>query len=622
MDNILEKKSFDANVSKLLNLVINSLYTNKDVSIRELISNAQDACEKLRYLSKFDSDAIKEIPTELKIQILLDKKSNILKISDNGIGMDRDNLLNNLGVIANSGTQQFLSTINQEKSKDDDLIGKFGVGFYSAFMVAKFVEVKSSKIGTHKTYKWSSDGLDSYSIEEIDEKMHGTEVSLNLKQEELKYLEHDYINSILEKYSSYLAFPITIKYLDDDDKFQEVDFTPKLPLWRKKKQDITEEEYTKFYKNISGFFDKPYLVIHNHHEGQIEFINLLYIPLENYLSPFSFDKKKHVKLYIDKCFIAEADAAILPNYLRFICGVIEISQNIISLNVSRENFQKDDPIIAKIKSVIVKKIFSELEKNKNNNFENYLLFWAKFGAILKEGIYEDSFMSKEILELCLFYSAIEKKMITLRNYVDKIKNDQKKQIFYLIGDDTEKLLLSPQIEGLISDGTDVLLMQDAVDSFIVSMVGNYDSMKFISAASVGLSSNKLGENIDNDETYTNLTKYFKDCLGDKVIDVKVSKKLISSPICLVTEKGGMDMKMERILINQGNNITKRSPKYLEINVNHPLIKKIHSHIMDNAMYEQSKDIVDILFYQALLIEGEEISHVKEFCDKVNKLIMS
>lgn len=613
------KKNFSANVSKLLDLVINSIYTNKEISIRELISNSVDACEKLKYLSQSDNSLMQD-RKDLKIEISIDKESSSLIFYDNGIGMSKEDLENNLGIIANSHTQKFCEMLKQKGDKKNNLIGNFGVGFYSIFMISDSVKVLSTKASENVCFCWSSNGLDHYTIDEVKDKVIGTKIIAKIKKGEEKYLEKRFIQEIVKKYSSYVPFPITL-FEKEKDSVSEQSLTDKVgALWDKNKTDVSDEEYKSFYNSISFLSsEEPWIILHNKNEGIIEFTNLLFIPLEKKSEVFYSpnNTKKKVKLYINKVFITDEDCEILPGYLRFICGVIDIVGDAVFLNISRENLQKDEESIRKIRGILIKRIINELNKKKKDSLPCYIKFWENFGVILKEGICEDSANAISILNLCLFFSAIKKKMITLRDYLNDFTQSEKK-IYYLIGQNAENLSLSPHIEGFLSKGIDVLLMKDSVDSFWTNMIREYDGIPLVSVASVGVQADQDNDN-QKEKDYNKLVDYFQKCLGNKIASVKISNKLVNSPVCLVVEKGAMDIQMERILINQ-KHISKRAPKSLEININHHIVKKINNYVEENNVCNQSKVLVNLLFDQACLIEGESIIDVDAFCKNINSLI--
>lgn len=613
-----EKKNFDAEVGKVLHLMIHSLYTNKEIFMRELISNSSDACDKLRYLGQTDSKLIKD-GADFKITIKVDKEAKTITIRDNGIGMNRDDLNENLGTIAKSGTQSFIDKLSGDSKKDSMLIGQFGVGFYSSFMIADQITVTSRKAGEDKVYTWYSDGKGEYTISDTDRNFtRGTEVVLHVKPEEETFIDHFRLKHIVKSYSDHIAMPIMFE--DEDGNENQVNSSS--ALWRRSKSEIKEEQYTEFYKSVSHATDDPWLTMHNKNEGMVEFTNLLYVPSTKTFDLFHPDRKCRVKLYIKRVFIADENVDIVPQYLRFLRGVVDSED--LPLNISRETLQHN-AVLEKIKKSITKRVLSELKKKKDNDFEEYLLFWNNFGGALKEGLCEVTSDHEKLLEVCIFRSALQDKMISLDEYIENCKGEDK-TIYYLSGDDPEKLRNNPQIEGFLSKGIDVLLFTDTVDDFWVNVNGQYKEVeiKSVTRSDIDLGDKtedtKDKQNSKEDESsHDELVKYFKDSLGSLVKDVKVSKKLSSSPACLAVGDGAMDIRMERYLIEQ-KQLTGATAKILEINPNHKIVVKISNEIGKKTKDEENKQLVHLLYDQACIIEGEPVSDAGAFSKRLNGLL--
>ncbi|EER22424.1 molecular chaperone HtpG, partial [Rickettsia endosymbiont of Ixodes scapularis] len=426
-----EKKKFDAEVGKILNLMIHSLYSNKEIFMRELISNASDACDKLRYLSQSNS-ALVAGDSNFKITVKVDKGNGQIIIRDNGIGMNKEDLIENLGTIARSGTANFLKSLSGDSKKDNMLIGQFGVGFYSSFMVADKVTVTSRKAGEDKVHVWESDGLGEYIVLDSDKEFtRGTEIVLHIKKEEDTFLDHFRLKHIVKSYSDHIAIPI---YFFDEAGNNEIQLNSASALWTRPKSEITEEQYKEFYKSLSYAVDDPWITMHNKNEGAIEFTNLLFIPSSKTFDLFHPDRKRRVKLYIKRVFISDENIDLIPSYLRFLRGVVDSED--LPLNISRESLQHNS-VLEKIKNAITKKVLGELRKKKEESPEEYNKFWANFGGALKEGLCEATTDHEKLLEVCIFRSALHNKMISLDEYIANFKEGQN-TIYYLSGDNPDK----------------------------------------------------------------------------------------------------------------------------------------------------------------------------------------
>ena len=613
-----EKKKFDAEVGKVLHLMINSLYTNKEIFLRELISNSSDACDKLRYLSQTDSGLVQDDP-DFKINISIDKEARTISIKDNGIGMNRADLQENLGTIAKSGTQGFIDQLSGDSKKDSQLIGQFGVGFYSCFMVADKVTVTSRKAGEDKVYVWESDGKGEYTISDSDREFaRGTEIVLHIKEEEGVYIDHFRVKHIIKSYSDHIAVPIF--FIDENNN--ETQINSSSALWTRNKSEIDEEQYKEFYKSVSYATDNPWLTMHNRNEGVVEFTNLLFIPSTKTFDLFHPDRKCRVKLYIKRVFIADENVDIIPQYLRFLRGVVDSED--LPLNISRETLQHN-AVLEKIKKAITKRVLSELAKKKESDRDDYLLFWNNFGGVLKEGLCEVTSDHEKLLEVCVFRSAIHNKMISLDEYIDNCKEEDK-TIYYLSGDDPEKLRNNPQIEGFISKGIDVLLFTDTVDDFWVNVNGRYKEieLKSVTRSDIdlgGKSDSKKDQNSEKESNSNNdeIIRYFKDTLGSLVKDVKISKKLTTSPACLAVSDGAMDIRMERYLIEQ-KQLVGASAKILEINPNHKIVLKIGAGLKKKDNQDENAALVHLLYDQACIIEGEPVPDAGAFSKRLNSIL--
>ena len=616
-----ETLAFGAETGKILNLMIHSLYTNKDIFLRELVSNASDACDKLRYLSLTNSDLVKE-DGELKITIKVDDKLRTITITDNGIGMNREDLIKNIGTIASSGTQKFIEQLSENNNQDMQLIGQFGVGFYSAFMVAEKVDVITKKAGEDTSFLWSSDGNGTYEIAEAKKNNHhkrGTSITLYLRKDLDEYLDKFKIKHIISTYSDHISIPIEW----EDEKGSE-SLNNGSALWKKAKAEITEDAYKSFYKSVSYQPDDPWMIMHNKNEGVVEFTNLLFIPSTKPFDLFHPDRKSRVKLYVKRVFITDEGAEIVPPYLRFLRGVVDSED--LPLNISRETLQHNS-MIAKIKKSLTKRVFSELKKKMSEERESYESFWNNFGAVIKEGLCESLDDKEQILDCCLFKSALTDKLISLNEYIENMKPSQK-FIYFLSGEQEEKLKNSAQLEGLLKHNIDVLLFVDTVDDFWVNVCIDYQGKELKSATRSGIDLDEIIENenpelaeknkkVQNSEENKELVDFFKTTLDKKISDAKISGKLVESPVVLSVAEGAMDIRMERYLKEQ-KQLAVTSAKILEINNQHPIVKKIQYLLKNDT--NQAAELVQILFDQACIIEGENIVDLTAFTRKINHYI--
>lgn len=610
-----KKRKFGAETSKVLKLVIHSLYKNKDIFLRELVSNSSDACDKLRFEAQKDSKLTGD-DTDLKIIIKADKEARTMSISDNGIGMDEEDLINNLGTIARSGTQEFIDKLGKEDDSSN-LIGQFGVGFYSSFMVADKVEVISRKAGEKQAYKWVSQGDGDFTVEETEKETRGTTITLYMREDQDDYLDKFRLQHIVKTYSDHVSIPI-IYVNDNPEPHEEAEeqFNTGTAIWMRQKSEITEEQYNEFYKTIAHQVDEPFLRLHGRAEGIIEYNYLLFIPTTKPFDLYHPDRMRRLKLFVRRVFIAEDNIDVIPRYLRFMRGVVDSED--LPLNVSRETLQ-ENPVIDKIRTSLTKKILGELKKKAEKKPEEYELFWKNFGPVLKEGLCESLENREQILGVCKFNSTNDEKLTSLDEYIERVGEEQK-EIYYLSGENLEAMRNSPQLEGFTKRGLEVLLFTDSVDDFWIQAGHKYKDKEFksVTRSDIDLGADEKSEDEDNktdSEELNKLIEHFKTELGESVKDVRVSKKLESSPVCLAIGEGDMDIKMERFLLEQ-KQLPQGSAKILEINPSHALINRM-SEMTD---MQEVGDLIHLLFDQALIQEGESISDIKAFSDRLNKFL--
>ncbi|MEI8394491.1 MAG: molecular chaperone HtpG [Rhodospirillaceae bacterium] len=603
-----ERLSFQAEVSRLLDIVAHSLYSEKEVFLRELISNASDACDRLRYAALTEPELSAEDPN-LAITLSADKEARTLTLSDNGIGMNRADLVDNLGTIARSGTSEFMNKLTGDAKKDIGLIGQFGVGFYSAFMVATKVEVFTRKAGETHCWHWSSDGRGEFTIGDATISVpRGTRVVLHLREGDDDYLEENRLESIVRKYSDHIALPI--RFISG----HEVKTLNKASaLWTRSKSEITAEQYKEFYHHVGHAFDEPWLTVHWRAEGKIEYTGLLFVPE---MKPFDlFDPKRahRVRLYVRRVFITEGVEGLVPGYLRFLRGVIDSED--LPLNVSREMLQHN-PMVAKIRSGIIRRVLGDLAKKAEDNAEEYTKFWDNYGAVIKEGLYEDFEHRDTLFKLLRLYSSEVPGLVSLEDYLGRMKEGQD-EIFVIQGDDREALLKSPQIEGFKARGVEVLLLTDPVDEFWIGSVGAYKDKKFKSVTRGGIDLGKIKASDAKEAAdaatpkaeegeLSILVALFKTALGDMVKDVRASQRLTDSAVCLIADDGDMDIHLERIL-RQHKQLNKTATRILELNPGHPLIRGLAAKAGEPGASDRMADLAWLLLDQARIVEGEPVS---------------
>lgn len=630
-----ETKQFKAESKRLLDMMINSIYTHKEIFLRELISNASDAIDKL-YFKSLTDDKVGMNKDDFKIEITADKENKVLTISDNGIGMTADELENNLGIIANSGSFKFKN--ENEKTDDVDIIGQFGVGFYSAFMVAKEVEVRSKAYGSDKAYMWKSSGADGYTIEECDKDSVGTEIRLTLKDDTEtecydEYLEASTIKELVKKYSDYIRFPIKMDVEktkrkadakeDDysDDAYETVieneTLNSMVPLWRKNKNELKPEDYNNFYKEKFFDYTDPLKYIHSKIEGTVTYDSLLFIPARAPFNFYSKDYEKGLQLYSSGVLISDKCADLLPDYFSFVRGLVDSAD--LSLNISREMLQHDHQLKTIAKS-IEKTIKSELKKMLNNEREKYEQFWKTFGIQIKFGVYDNYGRDKDAVEdLLMFTSSHENKLTTLDEYVSRMKEEQK-YIYYAAGDSVEKIQALPQTELLRDKGYEILYLTDNVDEFAVKVLMRHGDKEFrnVSEGDLGIDTEAEKEETKKlAEENKDMLSFITAALDGKVKETKISDKLKSHPVC-ISSSGQISLEMEKILNQNPQNEKVKSEKVLEINPNHKIFAAMQKLYGEDK--KKFKDYASILYDQALLIEGMQIEDPVEFSNKICALM--
>ena len=607
-----KKQKFKTEVSKLLDIVINSLYSEKYIFLRELISNASDACDKLRYYSLMKPDITKN-NGEFKIVITPNAEENTLTISDNGIGMNKDDLVNHLSTIAKSGTADFVNNAKDNGSVVD-LIGKFGVGFYSAFMVASKVEVVTRRAGEEQAYKWISNGVDGFEIEETEKEKSGTDIKLFLKDDAKDFTDTIYLRHIIRTYSDHINYPIVL----DLGKAGEETVNTGSALWTKNKAEITDEQYNEFYHHISRNFDTPWMRLHFKAEGSIEYTGLLFIPSEAPYDLFQPDRQQSLKLYVNRVFISDKVDDLMPAYLRFVKGIIDSAD--LPLNISREMLQQN-ALIAKIRSGTVSRILKELKK-RSEDYDDYMKFWKNFGMAFKEGIYEDPANRVEIAELSRFYSTNStEKLTSLDEYISRV-NEGQTNIYYITGDDVPTLRNNPQLEAFKEKGLEVLLLTDPIDEFWVQTLTNFKGypLKHVSQADVDLKFERKEPKAD-EGSLKKLTDFMAELFKNEVGKVVATEKLTKSPVSLTVENGQMSIHLERLMRNHQQQTAFASSRILEVNPYHPLIIKLADSMFNDSERQTVEEVCRLLLDQAKISEGEAISDSSFFSEKLSDYIL-
>ena len=609
---------FQTEVSQLLNLMIHSLYSNKEIFLRELVSNASDAIDKLKFES-LSNEKLLEGKQEPSIHIDVDKDSGTITIRDNGIGMTQDEVMENIGTIANSGTRKYLESLDKNQTQDSNLIGQFGVGFYSAFIVSNTVTLLSRKAGDDKANgtKWTSKGKGEYSIETVELEDYGTSVILDVKKAESEFLDGFRLRGIVSKYSDHITVPIMMVKPSEEDETEIVYETinKATAFWMQDKKELSQTDYDEFYKSLTYDFDGPLTQIHNRVEGKLDYTSLLYIPKKAPFDMWEPKRKGGVKLYAKRVFIMEGNEELLPQYLRFIKGVIDTAD--LSLNVSREILQ-GSKVVDTIKKASVKRILSELEKMSKNKPEDYAAFWNEFGMVIKEGVVEDFANKDKISNLLRFSSTAtdsSDQTVSLKDYIGRMNKDQK-NIYYVTADNYDAAKGSPHLEIFKQKDIEVLLLSDRVDEWLVANFGEFEELSLKSIAKGDLDDLDSKEDKKKKEKtvkdYEKVISKAQEILDNQVKEVKVSSRLSESPSCLVADENELGGNMERIMKSLGQDVPETKP-ILEINPNHPLVMKLKTKIDD--------DIVKVLFDQAVLSEGGQIKEPAEFVKRMNKLML-
>jgi molecular chaperone HtpG len=613
-----ETRSFQAEVSRLLDIVAHSLYSEKEIFLRELISNASDACDRLRYAALTEPH-LAEGDANYRVVLTPVKSSRTLTVADNGIGMNRDELIENLGTIARSGTAAFMSQLTGDDRKDMSLIGQFGVGFYSAFMVADTVEVLSRKAGEREGWRWVSDGKGSFTIEPAANVPRGTRITLHLREGEDEYLDPFRIRQIVTRYSDHIALPIV---LADGNKEETINKAS--ALWTRPRSEITEQQYKEFYHHVAHAFDDPWLTIHARAEGVLEYTLLLFVPSQKPFDLFDPERKSRLKLYVRRVFITDEGTDLLPAYLRFIRGVVDSED--LPLNISREMLQSN-PMVQRIRQQLTRRVLSELGKKASEAPEEYAKFWDNFGAVLKEGLYEDREQREALLPLARFHSTAREGLVSLDQYIEAMRPGQE-AIYTITGDNLDLLKKSPQLEGFRARGVEVLLLTDPVDEFWVPSVGTYKEKPFKSVTRGGVDLDRIAAPEDKKETeekpeppakLASLIAIFKLALGDAVKDVRGSERLTDSAVCLVADEGDLDMHLERLL-KQHRQLDTASKRILELNPRHPLIQRLAAAVGEIGASEQLSEFAWLLLDQARIVEGEQLPDPSAFARRLASLL--
>ncbi len=610
--------AFQTEVSQLLDLMIHSLYSNKEIFLRELVSNASDAIDKLKFES-LSNDSLLEGKHEPSIHIDVDKEAGTITIRDNGIGMTQDEVMENIGTIANSGTRKYLESLDKNQTQDSNLIGQFGVGFYSSFIVSNTVTLLSRKAGDDKANgtKWISKGKGEYSIETVELEDYGTTVILDVKKAESEFVESYRLRGIVSKYSDHITVPIMMVKASEEDETEIVYETinKATAFWMQDKKELSQNDYEEFYKSLTYDFEGPLTQIHNRVEGKLDYTSLLFIPKKAPFDMWEPKRKGGVKLYAKRVFIMEGNEELLPQYLRFIKGVIDTAD--LPLNVSREILQ-GSKVVDTIKKASIKRILSELDKMSKNKPEDYAAFWKEFGMVIKEGVVEDFTNKDKISNLLRFTSTASDsadQTVSLKDYISRMNDDQK-NIYYVTADSYDAAKGSPHLEIFKQKDIEVLLLSDRVDEWLVANFGEFEELSLKSIAKGDL------DDLDSKEDKKKKEKTVKDyekviskvqkILDNQVKEVKVSSRLSESPSCLVADENELGGNMERIMKSLGQDVPETKP-ILEINPTHPLVMKLKSKV--------DEDIVKVLFDQAVLSEGGQIKEPAEFVKRMNKLML-
>lgn len=622
IDTEKETLGFQAEVKQLLDLMVHSLYSNKEIFLRELISNASDAIDRLRFAA-LSEPSLYENDTDFKIRVSYDKDARTVTVSDNGIGMTHDEVIENIGTIARSGTREFLASLTGDQQSDANLIGQFGVGFYSSFVVADHVTLttRSAGLPSEEGVRWESDGQGEYTLEHVDKPSRGTEVVLHLREGEDDFLTGHRLRAIVRKYSDHISLPIAMK-VDQPDKDEEEVVNRASALWTRSKSEITDEQYKEFYKHISHDFDDPLAYVHSRMEGTHEYTLLLFIPAHAPYDLYYYDKRNHhgVKLYVRRVFIMDDAEKLMPVYLRFVRGVIDSSD--LPLNVSREILQQNKSIDS-MRSNAVKKVLGMLVDLAANDKEKYATFWKEFGRVLKEGVADDTANRETLAKLLRFastYSGSEAQDVSLEDYIGRMKEGQEK-IYYINGDTFAAAKNSPHLQIFTKKGVEVLLLSDPVDHFMTSQLYEFEGKQLQSISKGEVDLSNLEDEQEKEQKQKSaqeahdLVQRIKDVLGDKVKEVRTTNRLTTSPACLVVDEWGIDLNLKRLLENAGQDVPGGKP-ILEINPTHPIIVKLK----DEFDHKRLEDWSYILFDQSLLSIGEKLEDPVAFVNRLNEML--
>jgi molecular chaperone HtpG len=616
-----ETRPFEAEVGRLLKIVASSLYSEREIFLRELVSNASDACDRLRYTALTEAKLLADDP-DLKVTVAIDKKAKTITVTDNGLGMGHDELVADLGTIARSGTTAFVEQLSGDDAEDVDLIGQFGVGFYSSFMVADRVAVVSRKAGEDTSWKWESDGEGSFTVTpEAEAGPRGTAITLYMRKDAKEFLESPRLHHIIKHYSDHIALPIVLIGGQDGDS-DDATVNAAQALWTRPKNEIEAEQYTEFYHHTGHLFDEPWLTIHNRVEGKIEYTNLLFVPSSKPFDLFQADRKPKIKLYVKRVFITDDCEELLPSYLRFLRGIVDSED--MPLNVSREMLQ-NNPVVAKIRSGLVKRVLGELEKKAKKAPEEYATFWDNFGAVMKEGVYENQDNRERLVELCRAHSTAGDGLVSFAGYVERMKGGQD-AIYYITGDSQEVAARSPQLEAFRAKGVEVLFLTDPVDEFWVPTVGVYQEKPFKSVTQGGVDLGAVADAAGDDAApaedaapegeMDTLIALFKLTLGDEVKDVRTTERLTDSPCCLIADEGDMDMHLQRML-QQHQGFDGQSKRVFEINPKHPLVKALAAKVSADGSGDEVSDAAWLLLDQARIVEGEALPDQAAFARRLS-----
>lgn len=622
----VEKLAFQAEVSRVLDIVINSLYSHREIFLRELISNASDALDRLRFRSTTDESLLGD-EKSLEIEITPDREAHTLTIRDTGLGMTREELINNLGTIARSGSQKFLEAVKESGGGDDavDLIGRFGVGFYSAFIVADRVEVTSRAAGEESAHRWVSDGRSGFEIAALEEERpRGTEIKLHLKEDAHEYAEDFQLKSLVRRYSDFVAFPIKL-WTDEGDEKKE----PKLEtinrgraLWRRPKSEIEKEDYDELYRHITHDFEEPLEHVHFQIEGTLAFSGLLYIPRTRPFYGLDRESAPGIKLYVKRVFIMEDCKELLPPWLRFVRGIVDSDD--LPLNVSRELLQQDR-VTRSIRKTVTSRVLGALEKMADKRPEDYATFWEAFGIILKEGLIEHDHEEKERLTKLLRFTSSRSELTSLAEYVERMGNPEKEPIYYAVGPSKEALEASPHLEGLIERGFEVLFLTDPIDDWLIREIPEFDGKKLRSATQgeIELDEEEKKEEEEakkeDEKELPHLLVRAKSVLEDDVSEVRTTRRLHSSPACLVASEHAHSPHIERLMRAQGQEIP-RQKRVLELNPTHPVVKKLESRLAEKEGDARTDEWIRLLRDQALLAEGSPIEDPQGFAKRMSQLM--